>query len=301
MIYVVFFSNAGAPATGLSPAVDLYKKVSDGTDVTPAPTVSEIGGGFYKFSATPAEALAARLNGGAGLAEADRYKVLQITPHDADLDAAVSTRAPEAGGNLAAIKAKTDNLPSDPASDTSVNTRLAAAGYTAPDNTGIAAIKAKTDNLPASPANEANVETHVAAALAAYDPPTQAELAAAVAPLALEAGIEAHVLAVLNAYDPPTRAEASSDKEAVLAAIAGLNDITVGELLAGDISDSLNFPANSLADLVRKLFWVACNRMVITDASGALTAYKTGGVTPAATGSITDNGVTTERSEPTWL
>ena len=54
--------------------------------------------------------------------------------------------------NVTAIKAKTDNLPSDPASNTQVNTRLAASGYTAPDNTSVAAIKAKTDNLPASPA-----------------------------------------------------------------------------------------------------------------------------------------------------
>ena len=98
MIYVVFFSNTGAPATGLSPTIGVYKKVSDGTDVTPVPTVSEIGGGFYKFTAAPAEALVVRMNGGGSLAEADKYKVMQITPHDADLDAQVSTRAPKAGG-----------------------------------------------------------------------------------------------------------------------------------------------------------------------------------------------------------
>ena len=34
----------------------------------------------------------------------------------ANLDAQVSTRAPEAAGNVAAIKAKTDNLPASPAS-----------------------------------------------------------------------------------------------------------------------------------------------------------------------------------------
>lgn len=268
MIYVVFFSSAGIPATGLFPTIGVYKKVSDGTDVTPVPTVAEVGGGFYRFAAAPAEALVVRMNGGGSLGDADKYKVMQITPHDADLDAQVSTRTPEAGGNVATIKVKTDNLPSDPASNTEVNTRLATAGYTPPDNAGIAAIKAKTDNLPASPANEANVETHVSAAL--------------------------------NAYDPPTRAEATSDREAVLAAIAGLNDITVGELLAGDISDSVNFPANSLADLVRKLFWVVCNRLVINDASGTFTTYKTDGVVPAATGTITDNGITTVRSNPTW-
>ena len=68
----------------------------------------------------------------------------------------------------------------------------------------MAAIKTKTDNLPSDPAVEGNVQGHVADALAAYDPPTKAELDAAVAPLALEAGLEAHVLAVLNSYDPPT-------------------------------------------------------------------------------------------------
>jgi hypothetical protein len=230
MIYVVFFSNAGAPATGLTPTIGVYKKVSDGTDVTPAPTVSEIGGGFYKFTAAAAEALVVRMNGGGSLAEADKYKVMQITPHDADLDAQVSTR-----GN----------------------------------QSDLMAVKAKTDNLPAVPAVEGNVQGHVADALAAYD--------------------------------PPTRAEATLDQEAILAAVATLNDLTVGEILGGDLSDSLSYPANSLADLVRKLFWILCNRLVITDLSGAFTAYKTDGVTPAAAGTVVDNGTTTARSVPTWL
>jgi hypothetical protein len=164
----------------------------------------------------------------------------------------------------------------------------------------IDAIKAKTDNLPAAPAIEGNVQGHVADALAIYDPPTKAEMDAVVSPLALEAGIEAHVLAVLNSYDPPTRAEATTDKAAILAAITALNDITVGEILNGDLSDSLSFPANSLADRLRKLFWILCNRMVIIDTSGAFTAYKGDGVTPGAAGTIVDNGTNTVRSAPTW-
>jgi hypothetical protein len=79
-----------------------------------------------------------------------------------------------------AIKAKTDNLPSDPAdqselaalintkaSQASVNaiptTPLLAANYTAPDNAGIAAIKAKTDNLPSDPADQSELATLIAA------------------------------------------------------------------------------------------------------------------------------------------
>lgn len=38
--------------------------------------------------------------------------------------------------------------------DATVSTRLATSGYTAPDNAGIAAVKAKTDNLPDDPADE---------------------------------------------------------------------------------------------------------------------------------------------------
>ena len=59
--------------------------------------------------------------------------------------------------DIAAIKAKTDALPADLASNTQVATRLAAADYVAPDNAGLAAIKAKTDALPADPASEGKI------------------------------------------------------------------------------------------------------------------------------------------------
>jgi hypothetical protein len=90
---------------------------------------------------------------------------------------------------ISAIKAKTDNLPSDPADqslleaaisaipsapsasanasavraelatelsrvDVAISSRLATAGYTAPANSDITAIKAKTDNLPTDPADQ---------------------------------------------------------------------------------------------------------------------------------------------------
>jgi len=93
------------------------------------------------------------------------------------LDAAVS-----------AVKAKTDGLPADPASeslleaavaaipqpdlsrlDVAVSTRLAASSYAAPDNSGVAAIKAKTDNLPSDPADESLLEAAIAAATPEID------------------------------------------------------------------------------------------------------------------------------------
>jgi hypothetical protein len=101
MDYLLFFSNAGAPAAGLTPSIITYKKVADGSDLANPPAVIELGGGFYKFSASPVENLAVAIDGGAGLADDDRYKALLITPHDADLDAAISSRASLGAGAIA--------------------------------------------------------------------------------------------------------------------------------------------------------------------------------------------------------
>jgi len=50
-----------------------------------------------------------------------------LTSGLANLDVAVSSRAPEAAGNVAAIKAKTDNLPGDPASEATLTALSAVA------------------------------------------------------------------------------------------------------------------------------------------------------------------------------
>lgn len=50
--------------------------------------------------------------------------------------------------------------------DVAVSTRLATAGYTAPDNADIILIKAKTDNLPADPASNTQVNTRAPASTA---------------------------------------------------------------------------------------------------------------------------------------
>jgi hypothetical protein len=321
VIYTVYFNDAGVPKTGLSPTIITYKKVSDGSDVASPPAVSTIGGGGYKFAATPTEALFVVVDGGAGLSAWDRYKVMQITPNDAALDAQVSTRAAEAGGNVAAIKAKTDNLPGDPASNTQVNTRLAAADYVAPDNTGITAVKAKTDNLPPDPADQSAVETALTAAISSIKGvdgddlkiiseqidgiaggPGGGASAADIwtyASRTLTAGPKDAEIDAIKAKTDGLPADPAS-QGAVLAAIAGLSGLTVGELLAGDLSDHLSFPVGSLADLLRKLFWTLCNRLVINDATGEFTAYKSDGVTPAVTGAIAADGATTERRAPAW-
>jgi hypothetical protein len=94
----------------------------------------------------------------------------------ANLDTQLATIDDFLDTEIAAIKAKTDNLPADPAdaSDIAASfSSLAAtlstiAGYI---DTEIAAIKAKTDNLPASPAAAGDIPTadENAAALLKYD------------------------------------------------------------------------------------------------------------------------------------
>ena len=106
-------------------------------------------------------------SGGGGLTEQQVRDAMKLAP---------SAGAPAAGSvdeHLDDIDGKTTNLPSDPASDTTVNTRASqtsvdaidtkggAGPWTTADTTGLALeatsqqIVAKTDNLPADPASEA--------------------------------------------------------------------------------------------------------------------------------------------------
>ena len=79
--------------------------------------------------------------------------------------ASLATVATYVDTEVAAIKAKTDNLPSDPADESSIQATLAAiAAYI---DTEIAAIKAKTDNLPSDPADESSIQASIAALSAA--------------------------------------------------------------------------------------------------------------------------------------
>lgn len=313
------------------------KLIHDGAAASPTNSPSEVEAtncpGVYKLALTAAE-----MNYGvitlAGKSSTSGVVIIPVTvtTEGGYLDAQVSTRAPESGGNLAAVKAKTDNLPADPADESNVQGHVAdaLAAYDPPTKgemdaamsplaleATLTAIKGSgwsTETLKAIKEYVDDLEGRLTVARAGYlDELAAANIPADIdtllarltalragyldnlsaGPVALEANVQTHAAAALTAYDPPTKAEMD-------AALAALNDISVGDLLAGDISDSLSFPANSLADRLRKLFWILCNRMVITDASGAFTAYKGDGITPGATGTIVDNGTNTVRSAPTW-
>lgn len=133
--------------------------------------------------------------------------------------AAAAYTAP-ANADITAIKAKTDNLPADPASNTQVNTRLATAGYTAPDNAGIAAVKAKTDNLPAAPASEGSVTAR----------PTLAQIEAS-AVLAKEATVTARPTLATIEGSAVLAKEATVNTRLAAAAYTAPDNTSIGNIL----------------------------------------------------------------------
>lgn len=148
----------------------------DGVEAAAAGTLAHYAGGIWKYTPTQAETNCAIMALVLTATGADTVLLNILTtaanPQDAtafgigNLDGTISSRSSQTSVDtlagyvdteVAAIKAKTDNLPIDPAdasdiaaSFSTVNSTLATiSGYI---DTEVAAIKAKTDNLPAQPA-----------------------------------------------------------------------------------------------------------------------------------------------------
>ena len=78
-----------------------------------------------------------------------------------------------------AIKAKTDNLPSDPADASVIAAAFATTdGLVTTVDTVVDAIKAKTDNLPTDPADDSDIDTQLATIAGYLDTEMAATLAA---------------------------------------------------------------------------------------------------------------------------
>jgi hypothetical protein len=75
-------------------------------------------------------------------------------------------------------------------SDTKTSTRVATSGYTAPDNSGISAIKAKTDNLPSDPADESLLIAATDAIMNRLGAPVGASVSADIAAIPTAAEID---------------------------------------------------------------------------------------------------------------
>jgi hypothetical protein len=152
MLLIAFFTEEGTPKTGLSATIDVWE--DDGTQVVTAQAMTEIAGGFYKYNFTAydeSKDYCIRADGSNVLAANDRYlfstnEVGQITEDLTALDTLID-----------GVKERTDNLPSDPADDSDIDSQLAALDVL------LDAIKAKTDNLPADPADDSDLDSQLAA------------------------------------------------------------------------------------------------------------------------------------------
>jgi hypothetical protein len=91
--FTAYFTNSGAPRTGLSATITVYK-VSDNSAVVNAAAMTEIAGGGYKylFSAYAAtEEYYAVADGGAALADSERYAYGATMLTDAQVNAEADT------------------------------------------------------------------------------------------------------------------------------------------------------------------------------------------------------------------
>jgi hypothetical protein len=154
-IALVFFMVDSADhvtgKTGLTPTVTLSK--NGGSFASPAGAVSEIGAGFYKVApnATDSNTLGI-LSLTATATGADRAAMAYEIVANIESDSIASIAALN---NLSAAGVRTELATELARIDAAISSRNA----TAPDNTAIAAIQAKTDNLPADPAATSDIPT----------------------------------------------------------------------------------------------------------------------------------------------
>lgn len=218
MNIVVYFSEAGAPKTGLSPTLDGWEM--DGTHTIDAQGMTEIAGGFYYYTFSAYDESVDYVfgaDGGVALADEDRYKfgsneMGQVTE---DLTDIKGTGFVKDTDSLVDIRPETDKiqdvlddtdamdarLPDDPADQSEVEAAITATegNIRGSDSDDLKAISDQLDTAQADLDNpdqykanvsalalEANVEGHVTTALGSYDPPTKAELDTAVANLTTE-------------------------------------------------------------------------------------------------------------------
>lgn len=121
MYITAFFTDNGVPKTGLTPLIYIYK-VSDDSLLIDGSAMSEIAGGWYKYSYGAYDATieyVIYIDGTATLSGAERYKFcgneddLEISgkiPTNNFMGSSVKT---DLDDEIDAIKAKTDNLPAD--------------------------------------------------------------------------------------------------------------------------------------------------------------------------------------------
>lgn len=92
LMKVFMIRDSGTPKLGLSPIIDIFVKVFDGTSAGSAPSVVELSGGYYKFHHDIAQDTVIRVDSQDVLmSDNDRYNDIGvITPYDDAIDIKLS-------------------------------------------------------------------------------------------------------------------------------------------------------------------------------------------------------------------
>lgn len=151
-VHFTVYDSSDAVVTGLGDGDFTKRLAKDGSNDTTTVTIAEIANGRYTATFTPGSTGVWYL-----LITHATYNLrgweetFDVSTDGIPTVAAIQSGLPLASDYSAARAAKLDNL------DATVSSRLASASYTAPDNAGIAAVKAKTDNLPPDPADASDI------------------------------------------------------------------------------------------------------------------------------------------------
>jgi hypothetical protein len=159
VFYMVDSTDHVTPKTGLAPIVTLSK--NGAAFAAPAGAVSEISGGFYRVAGNATDSsslgiLALKATGTAADPVAMAFAVVANIAADtfARLGAPVGASI---SADVAGVPSATrTNLATELGR---MDAAISSSNSTAPDNASIAAIKAKTDNLPVAPASTSDIPT----------------------------------------------------------------------------------------------------------------------------------------------
>lgn len=204
-------------------------------------------------------------------------------PNGASIAADVATRAPEAGGNLAAVKAKTDNLPASPAAvgslmgladDAITAAKIAAGAITATEAPALANLDAAVSTRSTYAGGDTSGTTTLLARLTAIRAGLMDNMDATVSSRLATAGYTAPANADVAAIKVKTDNLPTdpADESTLLAAIGTLAEPgDAMTLTAGAIDAILDDPIEgsvTLRQAIRILMSVAAGETVITDLGG---------------------------------
>lgn len=124
-----------------------------------------------------------------------------------------------------------------------------------------------------------------------------------------DAEVQSECADALAVYDPPTKAELDTAQGAVTVAAIGANVITAAslnadagtEIAAAVMAKTGAITSLSIELLIERLYEMVNNKMIVTEATGAVALRNLADGADVATGNVQDLGATTVRAGLTWV